>query len=785
MKKTSAIVLLLALFSTYSNQVMDSFGQEKVNNEEMTFYEKEDSSFSVQNGNITCSNTANKIETLLYQKKASLTSTTVIEGNLTLSENGKAGFIFGVKDIDNPINNGYYSLLYSNGEFSLDSYITGSVNQGNYKYSFPLQENIKVKVELTSASCIRFYANDTLIFDVFDYEYQGGYFGYLSNSGNVTITNYNVTLIDDLQGIESIEIPELNFIYIPYLYGYDYPIKEYKEINISVQPKEGYEITINGESTCSSKINVDQDMKVSIVASKGSLSTEYLINIRKGYDDSYRPSFHKSVEFGFINDPNGLVYDKDTDLYHMFYQYTKTLNSDVNGNKNTPNDGSTGKFTRSWAHCVSRDLIYWKDMPTAILPYDGGDIFSGSCVVDTNNSSKLFTDNKPGESKLVAIYTWYGPNWHHPINISYSKDWGVTWENYGTVFDGSNDVYGDYRDPKVSWFEDDSLEAGGTWMMVFGGWTQIHLLTSPDLINWTFNSKIKGFDGQEFIGECPDLVKLKFEDSYKYVLTLAGEYYIIGDIKKINGKYEFVSLTHQNLLYNNTIIANKSWNKGCLYAGVTFNSEKYNRAIMVSWMVDYLSDYVDDKYWNGYYTVPAELKITKLNGMYVLSKSPIEEIKTLHEEKLIELKDTVIEPNGENLLKDLEVLCADIDMEFEIQTCSKLIFKITKDANSYYTLTYDCRNAVVQIDYTANGINCPWEDFNGSGSIKASLLPVNNKISLRVLLDNLAIDTFANEGIQAFYSYLWSNKKATLSLSVEGGNAKICHLTINKLGGIY
>lgn len=704
-----------------------------------------------------------------------------------LTNGGKQGLIFGVEDDKNPIQNGYYSFTVSNGIASLDNYMNGlSIGNGNYTKNVIVTNTYNIKLILTSSSRIQGYVNDEVVFDIFDYQYQGGYIGFYNENGIASYTNAKLKIETNPQAVSNISIPELDFIYIPYLYGYDYPLMSDREINITVTPKEGYNVTINGEETLTKKVNFTEDMKVSIIASNENESTEYLINLRKGYNDSVRPLYHKSMEYGFINDPNGLVYDEMTGLYHMFYQYTRTLNSDVKGNKNTAGDGSTNEFYRAWAHSVSKDLINWKDMPVAILPYDGGNIFSGSVIVDKNNDSGLFDDSEIGSSRLVAFYTWYGPNWHHPINMSYSTDWGVTWKNYGTVFDGSNDQFGDYRDPKIIWVDDDTNPNGGIWMMIFGGWTPIHILTSNNLIDWTFNSKVVGFDGKEFDGECPDFVKLPVNgiNESKWMLTLAGEYYVICDLVKENNKYYFKAITPKVLLYNNRIIANKTWNKGCTYAGVTFNHEKYQRAIMVSWLVDYMSDYVNDKYWNGFYTLPIELTLEKTNGMYSVKKTPIEEISLLHKEELVNIKNVEINESSENFLKNVNTFTADIDLTVTLKTTKYINLTLLKNNTDYLKITYDVDNALMILNYKSTGINCPWEDMAATGTMKASVLPIYGKINIRALIDKFAFDVFANNGTQAFYSYFWQKGDAKMELSVEGGSAMIDSLTVYEMKGI-
>ena len=153
--------------------------------------------------------------------------------------------------------------------------------------------------------------------------------------------------------------------------------------------------------------------------------------LKETYDEQYRPTFHFTEKETFINDPNGLVYDSNTGIYHMFYQY---------------HPGITAEGSLYWGHAVSKDLVRWERKEIAIEPDEKGVIFSGSCVVDEKNDSGLFPDMLEAGSRLVAIFTYHSDN--PSIAIAYSTDYGETWKEYGKVIANENNMYSNhFRDP--------------------------------------------------------------------------------------------------------------------------------------------------------------------------------------------------------------------------------------------------------------------------------------------------------------------------------------------------
>ena len=235
--------------------------------------------------------------------------------------------------------------------------------------------------------------------------------------------------------------------------------------------------------------------------------------IPTAYDQTYRPQLHYTPAKNWMNDPNGLVYYQGK--YHLFYQYN-------------PEGNTWGNM--SWGHAVSTDLMHWKELPVAI-PYDADElVFSGSAVVDKDNTSGLGTKANP---PLVAIYTSAKPG-SQSQSLAYSTDGGLTFTKYGTVLDIGS---AEFRDPKVFWYA-----PAKQWRMVVVKATehQVSIYSSPNLKNWTHLSDFGPAGAVGGVWECPDLFPLAINGNprnVKWVMVVnlnpggiaggsAGQYFV-------------------------------------------------------------------------------------------------------------------------------------------------------------------------------------------------------------------------------------------------------------------
>ena len=235
------------------------------------------------------------------------------------------------------------------------------------------------------------------------------------------------------------------------------------------------------------------------------------------YREPFRPQFHFTPAKNWMNDPNGLVYYKGE--YHLFYQHN-------------PFGNTWGHM--SWGHAVSRDLVHWEHLPVAIPEQGNEAIFSGSAVVDKQNTSGLGTRRDP---PMVAIYTSAYPD-DQEQSLAYSIDRGRTWTKYSgnPVLD---DADREFRDPKVFWYEPEQK-----WVMVLAKAVQrkVGVYASKDLKTWEHLSDFGPANATAGIWECPDLFPLPVDGNRrnkKWVMVVSlnpgsiaggsGTQYFLGD----------------------------------------------------------------------------------------------------------------------------------------------------------------------------------------------------------------------------------------------------------------
>lgn len=395
--------------------------------------------------------------------------------------------------------------------------------------------------------------------------------------------------------------------------------------------------------------------------------------------DYYRPSYHFTPLYGWMNDPNGMVY-KDGE-YHLYFQYN-------------PYGSKWGNM--HWGHAVSKDLVHWEHLDPAIARAPVGHIFSGSSVVDKKNTAGF------GKDAIIAIYTNNSVKHDEVQCIAYSNDNGRTFTKYEgnpvlTPFDGLKD----FRDPKVFWYE-----KGKCWYMIVSADKETRFYKSKNLKKWTYVSAFgKGLGQQPCQYECPDFFQLPVngdKKKMKWVMTMninpgcwfggSATEYFVGDF---DGK-NFTCPDANEVKW-------LDWGKDH-YATVTF-SNTGDRVLGITWMSNWqyanLTPFKQNRGANG---LPRELKLYEKNGKYYISEDVAPEVYALRKDTKNVADASVA---GEKMLAGV---AANMNGAFEIEA------DVTPDANGIAgieisnnkrerTLIYfDMKQGKVVMDRTESGL---------------------------------------------------------------------------------
>lgn len=318
-----------------------------------------------------------------------------------------------------------------------------------------------------------------------------------------------------------------------------------------------------------------------------------------GRDEMYRPQIHYTPAANWMNDPNGLVYADG--VYHLFYQYNPAGNDWGN---------------MSWGHATSTDLMHWQEREVVMTGDALGDIFSGCCVVDKDNTAGF------GSNAIVALYTASGE--HQQQSIAYSTDGGMTF----TKYDGNpvipNATMPDFRDPKVF-----RHEPTGKWIMALAtGWSHsIELWSSPDLKTWTRMSEFRTDNVRCNVGqwECPDLLRMDCNGQEKWVLIVStnpggpvlgsGTMYFVGGFDGTT----FTADAADYPMWLDYGMDN--------YAGVTWSNMPDGRTVYIGWMNNWqYAGAVPASPWRSAMTLPRRLTLTEYEGRPLLTSTVVDEI---------------------------------------------------------------------------------------------------------------------------------------------------------------
>ncbi len=448
------------------------------------------------------------------------------------------------------------------------------------------------------------------------------------------------------------------------------------------------------------------------------------------FNEPYRPQFHFTPAANWMNDPNGMVYYDGE--YHLFYQ-------------NHPEGNVWGPM--HWGHAISTDLVHWEHMPVALAPDSLGTIFSGSAVMDLENTSGLGTDEAPA---MVAIFTYHdaagaeaGREDFQTQGIAYSTDKGRTWTKYEGNPVLKNPGIRDFRDPKVAWVE--TAPQQGEWIMTLAVKDKISFYSSPNLLDWTFKSDFNpDWAAYGGVWECPDLFTLTTEEGEeKWILFVSinpggpnggsATQYFIGDFDGGNFNVESSEIKWLDYGTDN-------------YAGVTWSNipDSDGRRLFIGWMSNWnYANIVPTEIWRSAMTLPRSLHLINKDNEFLVASKPVVELEKIRSSSE-SFSDTHIALTGELVELELQPEEGDFSVEFSNAAGEKLL--ITKVGEQ---LTLD-RSISGETDF-----------WNGFGKVHHAPISSAKADKVHIFLDKSSIEVFINDGETVMTDIIFPTKPYT------------------------
>ncbi len=442
--------------------------------------------------------------------------------------------------------------------------------------------------------------------------------------------------------------------------------------------------------------------------------------------EKYRPAFHHTPLYGWMNDPNGMFY-KDG-VWHLYYQY---------------NPYGSKWQNMSWGHSTSTDLVNWEHHPVAIEPNSLGQVFSGSCVVDSDNTAGF------GKDAVIALYTSAGIN--QMQSLAYSTDNGETF----TIYPGNPIITleSEARDPNMFW-NDETKE----WNLLLAHALDHEMLifTSPDLKEWTLQSAFgKGLGAQGGVWECPDMRHLPVEgtDESKWVL-----------ICNLNPGGPFGGSAAQYFTGD--------------FDGRKFTADTDSEGNVPTKWMDYGKDHYAHQYRSAN-TLPRDISLFKgTDGQYYLKTVPSPELLALRDHRTVSAKGKSFgkSPVKFALPEANDGIC-EINMSLNARKADKVTITLANRQGEKVDMTFDPSASTFSFDRTQSGLTDFSHDF--PAVVTAPTLRNSTSQSLRIFVDRSSIEVFDGEGNFVLTNLVFPGSPyTTLSLAADGGKASLNSLEI-------
>ena len=435
--------------------------------------------------------------------------------------------------------------------------------------------------------------------------------------------------------------------------------------------------------------------------------------------ESFRPVYHHTPAYGWMNDPNGMFY-KDG-LYHLYFQYNPY--GSVWGNMH-------------WGHSTSTDLMHWKFEGCAIVPDAWGAIFSGSCVVDHENTAGF------GKEAVVAFYTSAKSTPWGDIqmqSMAYSLDNGKTFTKYeGNPILTSSER--DFRDPKVFWYA-----PGKHWVMILAVGQHMEIYSSVNLKEWKKESEFGAMQGAHGgVWECPDLVEIPVEGTREKKWVLICNLNPGGPFGGSAAQY-FVGSFDGKKFVNESPTQTKwmDWGKDN-YATVTWSNAPDGRCIALGWMSNWqYANNVPTRQYRSANTLARDLTLYREGQELYLKSTPSVEVKKARGKKVSIPSFRVSEKHEiVNLFEDNQ---GAYEVEILIQNAgaSKIAFCLLNDKGEKVSMYYDLNRKQFVMDRSESGTVDFSKDFP---AVTVAPANVDKELTLRLFVDRSSIEAFGEDG---------------------------------------
>ena len=500
--------------------------------------------------------------------------------------------------------------------------------------------------------------------------------------------------------------------------------------------------------------------------SNGPTTQQQMMSAAEVNAEKYRPGFHFTPQKNWMNDPNGMFYLNG--MFHLYFQHH-------------PESNVWGPM--HWGHATSEDLFHWKEHPIALYPDDLGTIFSGSAVVDFQNTSGLGSVENP---PIIALYTNHdaeaaeaGSDRFQTQGLAYSLDEGFTWTKYKNNPVIENPGIRDFRDPKVFW-----MESQNKWILTLAAGQETQFYSSPNLIDWTFLSSFgTGIGNHEGVWECPDLIQLKVKGSEEtkwiHLVSInpggpnggSATQYFVGDFDGTHFTLDpdfKLDLEQDHHFWTDFGKDN--------YAGVTFSNWKNEEGnpLFLGWMSNWqYATKVPTEKWRSSMTLARTLELFKTKSSFRLRSLPLIDHEKVRSKEVV-LEQTTV-GNVTKLVETGELNLSSAKIKIELKNLEEqtYTFALANSSGDSFEFGYNHKEKQFFIDRSKSGD----VEFSSEFSNKPSLAPrftSANALSVEFILDKTSIELFYDEGETVMTEIFFPHQPfETLTLEAEASTQAV------------